>query len=201
MSPRALLGWLVGYTALNIWRIWLPEAQRVVVCRDVLFDESVVYRNAAQQTSTSFDAPVSAEEYFDLIDNVQPEFVEADEDGMGAPEENNVSSSRIRAASSSFEQHENESHMPTASAEVPIGPRGASLVPFKEARIRFQDTAAVHATHESAPTSGPTLNVSKPTSDVPNERETNPTVPSPTVPVSVNIDTTSDFLPSDIGNR
>ena len=43
MKPRALIGYLVGYEALNIWRIWLPKQQRVIRARDVVFDETTFY--------------------------------------------------------------------------------------------------------------------------------------------------------------
>ena len=44
MEPRALIGYLVGFIASNIWRIWIPEQQQVVSARDVTFDESKQYR-------------------------------------------------------------------------------------------------------------------------------------------------------------
>ena len=48
MRPRAFIGWLVGYTASNIWRIWIPESRHVLVSRDVIFDETVVYRDVVK---------------------------------------------------------------------------------------------------------------------------------------------------------
>jgi hypothetical protein len=41
MAPRATLGYLVGYVASNIWRIWFPAAGTVKECRDVVFDEKI----------------------------------------------------------------------------------------------------------------------------------------------------------------
>jgi IS30 family transposase len=43
MAPRALVGYLVGYKASNIWRIWRPKKQDVIEVRDVEFDESRLY--------------------------------------------------------------------------------------------------------------------------------------------------------------
>lgn len=43
MAPRATVGYLVGFVASNIWRIWLPEKQEVISARDVKFDETKQY--------------------------------------------------------------------------------------------------------------------------------------------------------------
>ena len=43
MQPRVNIGWLVGYTSTNIYRIWIPKQKRVVSMRDVLFDEGRVF--------------------------------------------------------------------------------------------------------------------------------------------------------------
>jgi hypothetical protein len=41
MAPRAQLGYLVGYVASNIWKIWFPATGAVREERDVIFDESI----------------------------------------------------------------------------------------------------------------------------------------------------------------
>ena len=38
-NPRAHVGYLVGYRASNIYRIWVPALQKVITTRDVTFDE------------------------------------------------------------------------------------------------------------------------------------------------------------------
>lgn len=43
LDPRAAIGWLVGYEASNIWRIWVSELQRVIRARDVIFDETIQF--------------------------------------------------------------------------------------------------------------------------------------------------------------
>jgi len=43
MAPRACIGYLVGFIASNIWRIWSPRHQEVFNERDVVFDESLFY--------------------------------------------------------------------------------------------------------------------------------------------------------------
>ena len=39
-NPRAHVGYLVGYRASNIYRIWVPALDQVITTRDVQFDES-----------------------------------------------------------------------------------------------------------------------------------------------------------------
>jgi hypothetical protein len=43
ISPRAAIGYLVGYDVSNIWRIWIPSKRRIVRARDVEFDETRFY--------------------------------------------------------------------------------------------------------------------------------------------------------------
>jgi hypothetical protein len=42
-DPRALKGYLVGFEASNIYRVWIPATDRVVRTRDVKIDESKRY--------------------------------------------------------------------------------------------------------------------------------------------------------------
>jgi hypothetical protein len=43
MQPRAHIGYLVGYEATNIYRIWIPSEQKVVRTTDVTFNEQLFY--------------------------------------------------------------------------------------------------------------------------------------------------------------
>jgi hypothetical protein len=38
-----MIGYLVGYKASNIWRIWVPRAHKVINARDCVFDETNFY--------------------------------------------------------------------------------------------------------------------------------------------------------------
>ncbi|KAF7543855.1 hypothetical protein G7046_g9919 [Stylonectria norvegica] len=42
-SPRGHIGYLVGYEATNIYRIWIPRLERVVKTRNVQFNEEIFY--------------------------------------------------------------------------------------------------------------------------------------------------------------
>jgi hypothetical protein len=39
LNPRAWIGYLVGYASSNIYRIWVPQENKVISTRDVTFDE------------------------------------------------------------------------------------------------------------------------------------------------------------------
>ena len=43
LSPRAHLGYLMGYDSTNIYRIWIPAKNRVIRTRDVTFNENLFY--------------------------------------------------------------------------------------------------------------------------------------------------------------
>lgn len=43
IKPRGHIGYLVGYVASNIYRIWVPQLARIIVTRNVTFDESTFY--------------------------------------------------------------------------------------------------------------------------------------------------------------
>lgn len=43
VAARGYIGYLVGYIATNIYRIWVPLLYRVIVFRNVTFDELIFY--------------------------------------------------------------------------------------------------------------------------------------------------------------
>lgn len=45
VTPRGHIGYLVGYEATNIYRIWLPKQGRVIITRDVRFNEELFYKS------------------------------------------------------------------------------------------------------------------------------------------------------------
>lgn len=44
VKPRAHIGYLVGYRASNIYRVWVPQLKRVITTRNVTFDERLFYK-------------------------------------------------------------------------------------------------------------------------------------------------------------
>ena len=43
LQSKAIEGWLVGVQASNIYRVWIPQIDRVIVSRDVRVDEAIKY--------------------------------------------------------------------------------------------------------------------------------------------------------------
>lgn len=43
LDPRAQIGYLVGYSASNIYNIWTPSLNKVISARDVTFDENTLF--------------------------------------------------------------------------------------------------------------------------------------------------------------
>ena len=49
VQPRGHIGYLVRYCAFNIYRIWVPVLDRVIITRNVIFDEDILYDKACEQ--------------------------------------------------------------------------------------------------------------------------------------------------------
>ena len=43
LDPKAWIGYLVGYQASTIYRIWIPSLAKVISTRDVIFDENTIF--------------------------------------------------------------------------------------------------------------------------------------------------------------
>ncbi|RKK10811.1 hypothetical protein BFJ65_g14807 [Fusarium oxysporum f. sp. cepae] len=43
LQENAVMGWLVGLDATNIYKVWVPHLDRVIVSRDVQVDEKAIY--------------------------------------------------------------------------------------------------------------------------------------------------------------
>jgi hypothetical protein len=49
VQSRGHIGYLVGYCASNIYRIWVPVLDKVIVTRNVVFDENILYSSKARE--------------------------------------------------------------------------------------------------------------------------------------------------------
>jgi hypothetical protein len=49
VNPRGHIGYLVGYRASNIYRIWIPTLDRVITTRNVVFDERTFFVDKSQE--------------------------------------------------------------------------------------------------------------------------------------------------------
>lgn len=43
LQEKAIMGWLIGTEAVNIYKVWIPQSNRVITSRDVRIDEKILY--------------------------------------------------------------------------------------------------------------------------------------------------------------
>ena len=43
LEPRACMGYLVGYSSTNIFKIWIPQRKRIISAQDVTFNEDAKF--------------------------------------------------------------------------------------------------------------------------------------------------------------
>jgi len=58
LVPKAEIGYLVGYDSTNIYRIWIPSRDVVVLSRDVTFNETVMYDPQRHRIGLKIPIPV-----------------------------------------------------------------------------------------------------------------------------------------------
>lgn len=68
-NPRALKGYLVGFEASNIYRVWIPATDRVVRTRDVKIDETQRYKPpTSEEPELSIQEKEEMNRIQDLVD-------------------------------------------------------------------------------------------------------------------------------------
>jgi transposase InsO family protein len=65
-KPRAHIGYLVGYVASNIYRIWILELKEVIITRNVVFDETSFYNKNSEG-----DLAIGIQEKRSLVNEIQ----------------------------------------------------------------------------------------------------------------------------------
>lgn len=71
LNPRTHIGYLVGYDATNIFRIWIPHLKRVIRSRDVVFDEDTGYDPS--NPYQPYELRQQMNEVIDLMDIPEPQ--------------------------------------------------------------------------------------------------------------------------------
>ena len=69
LSPKAWIGYLIGYDSTNIYRIWNPVQNRVILTRDVIFNEEEVFPGQTQELMDEL-RHVNLEELAELLQQV-----------------------------------------------------------------------------------------------------------------------------------
>ena len=73
-SPRGHIGYLVGYVSSNIYRIWVPKLDRVIITRNVVFDENKSYSPKLEDLE---EAPEQTNSALQLIEINEDEIQDA----------------------------------------------------------------------------------------------------------------------------
>ncbi|XDG02528.1 hypothetical protein ABKA04_002143 [Annulohypoxylon sp. FPYF3050] len=82
LNPRAWVGYLVGYNSTNIYRIWNPITNKVIVTRDVAFNENSLFSGNMDDLKDDL-LRVSTKEYEEWLKTFQ---AHADDANTGRPE-------------------------------------------------------------------------------------------------------------------
>lgn len=69
-NPKAWIGYLVGYNSTNIYRIWNPAKNRVVIARDVIFNEKETFSGDIQHVKDDL-LHIASEELEALLQRVE----------------------------------------------------------------------------------------------------------------------------------
>lgn len=69
LDPKAWIGYLVGYQSTNTYRIWLPRENKVIVTRDVTFNEDEFFSGDLNEFKDEL-LKVSSEAYESLIEKI-----------------------------------------------------------------------------------------------------------------------------------
>lgn len=104
LNPKAWIGYLVGYSSTNIYRIWNPQTNKVINTRDVTFNEDEIFKgdiealkndglhiqlNELQRLLTTIEEPDLENQLPSGIvedSEVQPTFIETYEEAVDTEE-------------------------------------------------------------------------------------------------------------------
>ena len=82
LQERAHIGHLIGYDSTNIYRIWIPSQRKIIRSRDVIFDETTLYKSREPDLTQLIQEPMLDSPYsishLDTISRIEK--VESDED-------------------------------------------------------------------------------------------------------------------------
>ena len=95
LALRAAIGYLVGYEAYNIWRIWIPTSRCVIRARDIQFNEDEFYDSTLPNQKiriyedTNLSQPITTlddEETLRILDDIDiPDQTMQQDLGGGSP--------------------------------------------------------------------------------------------------------------------
>jgi hypothetical protein len=93
VTPRGHIGYLVGYRASNIYRIWVPKLNQVITTRNVTFNEELFYNPGDESTAIPVEEAAAVvdflhepDEIIDVGDAIELPIAEGDL-SLGSPTE------------------------------------------------------------------------------------------------------------------
>ena len=107
---RAHIGYLVGYRASNIYRIWIPRLGEVITTRDVTFDERLFYRGSDEENKLD----ISESEYHEIV-----RAISSPPAAQGEPSDDDALSERPEAQNPRQTNHPAADPQPEPQTEEP----------------------------------------------------------------------------------
>ena len=122
LNPKAWIGYLVGYSSTNIYRIWNPLANKVISTRDVVFDEGEVFSGNIEALKNDC-LHIRLEEIQQLLRTVQepeqeptrPSAIEEDSEAYTADTEDEDLQEDLPYTEARFEPYPTPSQSPEAT--------------------------------------------------------------------------------------
>ena len=69
LNPKAWIGFLIGYSSLNIYRIWIPAQNKVISTRDVIFNKDRFFSRDIKALKDDL-LYTSTEEFAELLESI-----------------------------------------------------------------------------------------------------------------------------------
>ena len=69
LNPKAWIGFLIGYSSSNIYRIWVPAQNKVISTRDVIFNEDEFFSGDIKDLKDNL-LYTSTEEFAKLLESI-----------------------------------------------------------------------------------------------------------------------------------
>ena len=124
-EPRALIGYLVGYNSTNVFRVWIPSQKKVVISRDVTFDESKFY-NPSYDSLVQGEVPIPRALIPQIIVTTHPDdqvYPQVPERPISAP------ARQQNATQQATDRSYDPQDLPVTTADRPYGPQANTLAP------------------------------------------------------------------------
>ena len=147
LAPRAHVGYLVGYHASNIYRIWVPKLKKVILSRDVRFNEEEFFDPAQEEhleTVMEYDPPFQAldplpqHDWDSILDEFLYEFDEQVLDRDRTEDLNSGVDAGTKPSRLQTPQHDDPFNPLPTPRLTPPSARDASLTPQADIGVESQ---------------------------------------------------------------